>query len=577
MRFGSYGLGLLAVSAAFLMVWAISSPSPLPAQTGAVASDAVGSAPLTGVAVSLGTTPPLRSIGPRPFIPGHGLHLIPFHRRPFELGLQGPQGPNSGGGAGSKPHHPPTPAPPPTPTSSPMPSPSLTFSGANNAENSSLNGSILLPPDTEGAVGPNDYVEVVNLLINVYDKGGGLLVQESMGALFGFTTCGIEPLGDPIVAYDARADRWLITQIAGQSFPSLAPPFFECVAISTSSDPTGAYNLYSIQIPNNWLNDYPKWAVWSDGYYMSTNLFDVTVNPNTFHGVGVFAWDRNALLAGSGSVTVIEDTLNLGPGVSSMLPAQFDGAVPPAGEPEHFMTLTAPQFGAPDTSDSLRIFDFHADFITPANSTFQERAESPIAVAAFNPVICADVNGNCVPQPGTSQKLEVLSDRLMHRLQYRNLGSTEALVVNHTVAGPAGQAAIRYYDLRSTSLGGTFAIHDQATYAPDGNHRWMGSAAMDHHGNLAVGYSVSSGSVSPSIRYAGRLAGQTGGLTQGEASLIKGGGSQTDGSDRWGDYSALMIDPSDDCTFWYTNEYYSTTSQYNWQTEIGSFKFPACP
>ena len=183
----------------------------------------------------------------------------------------------------------------------------------------------------------------------------------------------------------------------------------------------------------------------------------------------------------------------------------------------------------------------------------------------------------CIPQPGTTAKVDAISDRLMYRLQYRNFGSYQTLVSNHTVdATGTDIAGVYWFELRNNGAG--WAMNQQGVYSPDSNNRWMGSAALDHVGNLALGYSVSSSTVYPSVRYAGRLVGDPAGqLSQGEASLVVGSGSQTDTSySRWGDYSMLGVDPSDDCTFWYTQEYVAVTGVTSWTTRIGSFKFPSC-
>jgi hypothetical protein len=182
----------------------------------------------------------------------------------------------------------------------------------------------------------------------------------------------------------------------------------------------------------------------------------------------------------------------------------------------------------------------------------------------------------CISQPGTPTQLEALSGRVMFRLPYRNFGTHETLVTNLTVdADGAGRAGIRFVELRKTGAG-TWALQQEGTYSPDGDHRWMGSIAIDRAGNVALGYSVSSSSTFPGIRYVGRLATDPlGTLPQGETTLIAGGGSQT-GSNRWGDYSAMSVDPVDDCTFWYTQQYYATTSSNGWRTRIGSFRFPSC-
>jgi hypothetical protein len=215
--------------------------------------------------------------------------------------------------------------------------------------------------------------------------------------------------------------------------------------------------------------------------------------------------------------------------------------------------------------DQLEAWKFHVDWVTPANSTFTSQPN--LATASFVQM------GSGIPQPGTPTTLDTLSDRLMYRLAYRNFGDHEALVVNHTVS-VSGQAGVRWYELRRT--GGNWSINQQGTYAPaGGTHRWMGSVALDKSGNLALGMSASSSTVFPSIYYAGRLAGDPAGTLTMESTMTPGGGSQLAPS-RWGDYSSMSLDPSDDCTFWYTTEYYSASASWNWQTRIASFRFPQC-
>ncbi len=305
-----------------------------------------------------------------------------------------------------------------------------------------------------------------------------------------------------------------------------------------------------------------------------------------FSGTGVFAYDRAKMLAGNPAATFVYFDLNaLDPAIFGMLPSDLDGPPPPVGTPNYFAYPIAVGFG--DASDGMRIFSFHADFAVPVNSTFTERAESPVAVAAYDPNMC-NFNRPCIPQPAPAtagQYLDAISDRYMHRLQYRNFGTYESLVVSHTVDVGGDHAAARYYQVRRPLPSGSFSVAEQASFAPDADHRWMPSAAMDHQGNLAVGYSVSSTATLPSIRYAGRLAGDPpNSLAQGEQTLVAGGGVQQGPQNRWGDYSGLTVDPTDDCTFWYTTEYYTatgeacpvTTTTICWKTRIGSFTFPGC-
>jgi len=452
------------------------------------------------------------------------------------------------------------------------PSPTVTFEGISNADNIAINSFSVVPPDTVGDVGPDHYVQAVNNLFKVFDKSGtslsGPLPISALFAGFG-GPCETTDDGDAIVLYDHLADRWLISQFANVF---VGPPFHQCIAISQTGDPTGAYFRYDFQMPNNKINDYSKFGVWPDAYYMTDNQFDSLVGP--FSGVGVFAFERDKMLVGDSSASFVYFDLDaLDPLIFGMLPSDLDGPAPPAGTPNYFAYFTANEFG--DPQDGLRIFEFHADFSTPANSTFTERGDSPIVTAPFDPNLC-NLSPNCVPQRGTSQKVDAISERLMFRLQYRNFDTHESLVTNHTVDAGNDHAGIRYYELRRNLPGGSFVVNEQATFAPDSNHRWMGSAAMDSNGNIAVGYSVSGSNTFPSIRYAARLATDPpGGLFQGEAVLQAGGGSQT-GANRWGDYSMLAVDPVDECTFWYTQEYYATSSARGWRTKIGSFQLPGC-
>jgi hypothetical protein len=460
-----------------------------------------------------------------------------------------------------------------------MPATISTFEGLGSRDNIAQFGYTVMPPDTNGDVGPNHYVETVNLLVQVYSKSTGaplLRTPLKISSLFVHLggPCAAGDSGDPVVLYDPLADRWLLSELSVSG-----PPYHECIAVSQTADPTGAYFVYDFTMPNSKFNDYPKFGVWPDGYYMTDNQFSSLSGP--FQGGGVFAFDRAKMLVGDPTAAFIYFDLYLVDStIGGMLPADLDGPPPPAGTPNYFTYFTSRAFY--DPQDGLRVFAFHADFATPANSTFTERPESPIATAAFDPVFsCGTGGGDCIPQPApatSSASLEVLSDRLMHRLQYRNFGTYESLVTNHTVdVDGSSHAGVRYYELRRSLPGGAFVVNEQASYAPDTDHRWMASAAMDGQGNLAVGYSVSSTTTFPSIRYAGRLATDPpNGLFQGEAVLQAGAGAQTSTNSRWGDYSMLAVDPVDDCTFWYTSEYYSASSSSGWQTRIGRFKFPLC-
>jgi subtilisin-like proprotein convertase family protein len=471
-----------------------------------------------------------------------------------------------------------------------LPAPSLIFDGDTNTDNSTLFGFRLSPPDTNGDVGPNHYVQVINLTLRIFNKTGtSLLGPVKFSSIFAplGAPCGTRDDGDPIALYDPLANRWMLSQFCLPT--GLTAPYHQVIAVSKTPDPTGAYFLYDFNMPNNEFNDYPHFGVWPDGYYMTDNQF---LNGGAFDGGGMFAFDRVKMLAGNPTASFIYFNRNLASfpeGQAGMLPADVDGVTPPTvGTPCPFAYFTANEFG--DPADGMRIFDFHADFGVPANSTFTERPESAaipgggIPVAPFNPL--APTGRDAVPQPppasATTARLDAISDRLMHRLQYINFGGYESLVVTHTVNVGADQtlanyrAAIRYYQFRKNPGVSPYTVFEQGTFsgAPgDTTHRWMGSAGVNAAGDLAVGFSASSLTVFPSVRYAARFAADPpGSLFQGEQSIFAGTGVQTDTGSRWGDYSSLTLDPSDDCSFWYTQETYTAASQatsaVGWITKI---------
>ena len=407
-----------------------------------------------------------------------------------------------------------------------------------------------VPPDTNGAVGLTQYVQWVNTYFAVFDKRTGALVAgpapgNSLWTGFG-GGCDNNNDGDPIVLFDKLANRWVMGQ-----FSVSTNPYLQCIAVSLSADATGSWYRYSFQY--TYFDDYPKMGVWPDAYYETFNMFD----DDDFVGSDACAYDRVAMLNGQPATQIC---FQQGPTVGGLLPADVDGTTaPPSGSPNYMMT-----YGA----NALELYKFHVDFNTPSNSTFT--GPTAIPVAAFTP-LC---NGgrDCVPQLGAEQQLDSLADRLMYRLAYRNFGHHESLVVNHSVA-VNGSSGIRWYEIQAP--GGTPVVAQQGTYAPDSNYRWMGSVAMDHIGDLAVGYSVSSAGMYPSIAFAGRMPSDPAGTLEAETTIFSGSGSQTN-INRWGDYSAMTVDPVDDCTFWYTQQYQPANGAFNWHTRITNFKFPGC-
>ncbi|HUF40215.1 MAG TPA: Ig-like domain-containing protein [Anaerolineales bacterium] len=405
------------------------------------------------------------------------------------------------------------------------------------------------PPDINGDVGPNHYIQMVNATkVAIFNKAGApLLAPFNLGSLWSSTTC-TGNWGDPIVLYDPLADRWLLTQFNSSNQI--------CAAVSQTPDPTGAYWLYNWNVGS--FPDYFKFGVWPDAYYMSANENSYTA----------YAFDRVKMLAGQ-PATFQKFT----GGTNLYLPADLDGlASPPNGAPNPFYTFKDNSFHGGADRIELRAFD--VDWVTPGNTTFSVIAS--LNVAPFTYTVCGWFNFDCARQPGTSQRLDTISEWPMHRFPYRNFGSHQALVGAFVIGGGLGDvgAAIRWFELRNT--GSNWTLFQEGTIDPgDGHDRYVPSIAMDAAGNIAIGYTVSSSSLEPGIRYATRLAGDPLGTFSPEAVLIAGGGSQT-GSNRWGDYAAMGVDPSNDCTFWYTNEYYSSNSSSNWKTRIGVFTIPGC-
>ncbi|HEY2801469.1 MAG TPA: Ig domain-containing protein, partial [Chthoniobacterales bacterium] len=415
------------------------------------------------------------------------------------------------------------------------------------------------PPDTNGEVGATQYVQMVNDAYQVFDKatGASVLGPNSIVSVWtGFGgVCQTSGLGDPVVLYDQLANRWIISQFAGTSIPT-----DECIAVSTTSDATGTFNRYAFHVGSNFF-DYEKISVWPDAYYMSANIFNSS--GTVYLGPQAYAMDRTNMLAGNPATLIAMPIL--GSSFSPMLPADLDGStLPPAGAPNSFVLY-------PDTG-TYRVFHFHVDFAVPANSTFTLFGSSP--GASFT-AICPSTR-SCVPQSGQNSMnwLDAIGDRLMFRLAYRNFGDHEAVVGNFTVSS-SGVAAIRWFELRGVTAG-PLTTYQESTYQPDTTWRFQGSIAMDQQGDMALGYSASDATIFPQLRYTGRLASDPLNSMQVEAHLFDGTGAQTGTSNRWGDYSDMTIDPVDDCTFWYTTEYYDTTSSSNWRTRIGNFKFAQC-
>ena len=470
------------------------------------------------------------------------------------------------------------------------------FEGLSNQDNFNIFGGRVNPPDPVGDVGPNHYVEMVNLVFAVYDKSGNrLLGPVDTGTLWdGFVIPDCtDPSGDPVVLYDQFSDRWLLSQFTTRGLDDPNLPFYNCVAISQTGDPTGAYYRYAfITQPDTvdggfFFPDYPKYGVWKDSYIMTTRDFGL-INQ---YGISVYALEKNKMINGQAKARAVQFFLDsnvvpleqIGDG---LLPADVDGnAKPKADAPAPIVGSQDDGAGYGATFDALNIWELRVQWNSKPTASLTGPTQLP--VAAFDSIFpCAPTSRDCLPQPGITnpaQYLDILSyrQRPTYRLAYRNFGTYESYVTNQAVEALPGVAGVRWYEVRRVN--GSYSVYQQGTYAPnDGVHRWMGSAAQDKKGNMAIGYSVVNGTtVFPGIRYTGRLKSDPlGQMTLGEGVIMNGSGVQTTTNSRWGDYTSLNVDPVDDCTFWYVNEYYTAAGQASsaagWQTRIASFKLPGC-
>ncbi|HJQ98866.1 MAG TPA: DUF11 domain-containing protein [Candidatus Polarisedimenticolaceae bacterium] len=452
-------------------------------------------------------------------------------------------------------------------------------------------------PDTVGDVGPNHFVQMTNgTLVRVFDKTGATLTTiNPLSSLWPATDpCGQSDVGDPIVVYDHLADRWLVSQFEAASFDANnnpVGPFHMCIAISQTPNPSaGTWFAYTFTVPV--FPDYPKFGVWPDGYYMSS-----------YEGgnLGIFVFNRAAMVTGAAATfmrtTIAQLPSSAGYRDTRILPADLDGPAPAFGTPDYFVRSVDSNQDTGNANDRIEIWEAAANWFT---STFTFTNVQNIGIgdglAAFDTMTC-DVTGNggtnafrdCINVPGTGT-VDALSNRPMMQLRYRVLNGQGTLVFNQTidVSGNLStlpglttthdHAGIRWYQL---NRGANWSIAQQGTYAaqPIGItdedqvlERWMGSAALDKVGNLAVAYSITDDdTVHPGLRYVGRLAGDLpNAMTQVERTLIAGTTSPSTEATRWGDYSALGVDPVDGCTFWFTSHV------AGYATQIGSFRFASC-
>jgi len=427
------------------------------------------------------------------------------------------------------------------------------------------------PSDNSLAAGPNEIVQIVNSRMAIYSRQGarypatgkvllGPVVTNILFAGFG-GPCEKIISGDAVVRYDQLADRWLFVVPNFRHLPDQPnAPYAMCYAVSTGPDPMGPYYRYQFDRPL--FPDYPRPAIWSDGYYLPTSTGDTVIQKH------VCAADRSKMLAGLAATEqcVVID------GVNFLNCADIDGPrLPPAGMPNIIVAAGGTQLHERFEDDGLYVYKFFVDW----NDASKTRLTGPdkVAVAPYH-YLCNGQLSKCVPQPGTDVRLDSQGDKIMQRLVYRNFGRFQSMVAVHSVDTSAGGGGVRWYELR-LDKGGTPQLYQQGTYAPDSNYRWMPSIAMDRKGDIAIGYSFGGGSVYPGQRFAARLAADAKGqMTLHESVIAEGQASQAN-TLRWEDFTTLDIDPSDDCTFWYVGDYLRTGAE-NYSTRIGALRLPGC-
>ncbi len=410
------------------------------------------------------------------------------------------------------------------------------------------------PPDENGVAGPNHYMQSVNTSYAIYSKTGTLLAgPTNMNLLFGSVPGSNCNDGDPIILYDEMADRYLAAE-----FSLCGNPDRMLVAISATNDPTGSWYQYSFVMGG--MPDYEKFGVWPDGYYMGTN---------TSNNTDIYVFQREVMLNGGTNPKMVAFKNQWRPGsVDGFMmvpPVDNDGPAAPAGSPGIFIAHQDDAFGG--TADQLWIYELTVDWNNTSNSTFARVQQ--INTAPFDSNF--GNNWNNIKQPNTSQKLDAIPQVIMNVPQYRNFGDYQTIVCCHTVdVDNTNHAGIRWYELRKTD--GEWFIRQQGTFAPDEHSRWMGSVMLNGYNEIGLGYSISSNTKFPGIRYTGQsqaeYANASGVMDIPEGIIWEGTASQT-GANRWGDYSQLSVDPADDRTFWYTNQH----SGGGQKTRIAAFDF----
>ncbi|MCG9714725.1 carboxypeptidase regulatory-like domain-containing protein [Shewanella insulae] len=460
-----------------------------------------------------------------------------------------------------------------------MPAPELNFDGLTR---SGFNEASM--PDAAGDVGRDHYMQVVNMAFAIWDKEGNLLVDRTpttefwkrLGGVCGDPNANPAPANswdsstterEPIVLYDQLADRWVVTQTAYVSGKESR----QCFAVSKTSDPTADWHLYEFELSGDKWHEGAQLAVWNDGYYLSAKQHNKSDNSDA--GTAAVVFERDKMLYGVDARFVYFDAEQ----TSNLLPTDLDGKrAPAAGTPNYFLSLQDDKFHG-SAQDEIQVWALKTDWDNPQNSQFGQVAA--LATAPF------DINEacglTCIEQDSwggdSYNALQAYQEQLMYRAAFRQFDDHQSLVVNHTVDVGEQHFGVRWYEIRD--LGADATIYQQGSYAPDANHRWLASMAMDASGNIGLGYAISGEELLPSVRYTGRLNGDPlGQITQSEQVLINAEAAQVSSFDGYyGKRSMMTIDPTDDCSFWYTQEYGADRDfESMWATRIGKFSFPSC-
>jgi len=425
---------------------------------------------------------------------------------------------------------------------------------ANIIENFNGQNTSSPPPDCNGSAGPEHFFQTVNVTYSIYEKNGTQVVSPTnLNTLFAGVPGSNNNEGDPILLYDDIADRWFVAEFSGV----YASTSYMMIAVSVTNDPTGDWYRWSWVM--NGFPDYMKFGVWEDGYYMGTN---------TSSGDDIYVFEREVMLEGGAYPQKVQFNNQWRPnsGFHCVLPADCDGSFAPADTPGLFLTINDDAWGG---NDELWVFELDVDWDTPGNSTWDRTQQ--ISVTPFDSNFGPSWDN--IRQKGTGQKLDAINQILMYRVQYRNFGSEKRIVCNHTVdVDGTDHGGVRWYELELGSNG--WAIRQEGTYAPDEHSRWMASIAMNGNKEIALGYSISSSTLNPGIRYCGQTAAENmtaSGIMDIQEGVIKEGTVSQTGVNRWGDYSNMSVDPSDDKTFWFTSQFMNSSNSRG--TKIASLFF----